>query len=313
MRKKYIKSYYTQILPGRLYQKITGKKFLSEKHYNKPIMDIEKGNEFLYNKILEGKPFFAGRLGATELNVIENVLAIRSGVMRNIKERRVEQLFNWSGFFPKDAELVLKFADIYFESAQKTDFLGIWFSIFEDFIVNNYATDATLGYPRCLEPYYFSLPWTKALEDKKVLIVHPYDELIKEQYNKRKELFPKTEVLPEFELLTLKAVQSLAGEKTEYATWFDALDDMYSKISQIDSDIAILGCGAYGFPLAAKIKDLGKQAIHLGGATQILFGIKGKRWDNHPEISKMYNESWVKPGEKYVPKNAKNVEGGCYW
>ena len=44
-------------------------------------------------------------------------------------------------------------------------------------------------------------------------------------------------------------------------------------------DVAIIGCGAYGMPLAAMLKQAGKQAIHLGGATQLLFGIKGKRWE----------------------------------
>lgn len=33
----------------------------------------------------------------------------------------------------------------------------------------------------------------------------------------------------------------------------------------------------YGFPLAAHVKHKGKQAIHLGGTLQLLFGIKGNR------------------------------------
>lgn len=57
---------------------------------------------------------------------------------------------------------------------------------------------------------------------------------------------------------------------------------------------------------------MGKKAVHLGGATQILFGIKGKRWDENPAVSKFYNEYWVRPlPEESVRKN--NVEGGCYW
>ena len=44
---------------------------------------------------------------------------------------------------------------------------------------------------------------------------------------------------------------------------------------KFDFDVALIGCGAYGFPLAAKLKTAGKQAIHLGGVLQALFGIKG--------------------------------------
>ena len=32
--------------------------------------------------------------------------------------------------------------------------------------------------------------------------------------------------------------------------------------------------------VSARLKKAGKKTIHLGGSTQILFGIKGKRWDS---------------------------------
>ena len=46
--------------------------------------------------------------------------------------------------------------------------------------------------------------------------------------------------------------------------------------------VALLGCGAYGMPLGAFIKDgLKKPAIHVDGVLQLLFEIKGKRWDEN--------------------------------
>jgi hypothetical protein len=80
-----------------------------------------------------------------------------------------------------------------------------------------------------------------------------------------------------------------------------------------DAEIIILGCGAYGFPLASKLKAAGKQVIHLGGATQLLFGIKGKRWDNNPPTAALYNEYWTRPAPQEYPPGALKVEGGCYW
>ena len=53
---------------------------------------------------------------------------------------------------------------------------------------------------------------------------------------------------------------------------------MKSEIDKCDYDVCLIGCGAYGFPLAAHVKHKGKQAIHLGGTLQLLFGIKGNRW-----------------------------------
>ena len=120
-------------------------------------------------------------------------------------------------------------------------------------------------------------------------------------------------VLPAFELKTIKAVQSIAGEDVPYRDWFEALDSMKAQMDSMDYDIAIIGCGAYGFHLAAHAKRMGKKAVHLGGATQILFGIKGKRWDELPEVSKFYNEYWVYPSPDETPQNKGRVEGGCYW
>ena len=84
-----------------------------------------------------------------------------------------------------------------------------------------------------------------------------------------------------------------------------------AEIEKHDFDICLLGCGAYGFPLAAHVKRLGKKAVHIGGALQLLFGIKGRRWDR--EFSSIYNDAWVRPEENEKPRNANSVEGGCYW
>jgi len=54
-------------------------------------------------------------------------------------------------------------------------------------------------------------------------------------------------------LLTLKAVQTIANTKDDrFDTWFDALDYMYNEALKLDFDVALIGCGAYGYPLAAK-------------------------------------------------------------
>ena len=83
---------------------------------------------------------------------------------------------------------------------------------------------------------------------------------------------------------------------------------------KIDFDVAILGCGAYAFSLGAFIKrDLGKCAVHLGGATQLLFGIRGGRWDSWPCFNIYFNKYWTRPDESERPSNYKFHEGGAYW
>ena len=130
----------------------------------------------------------------------------------------------------------------------------------------------------------------------------------------REQLF-ENQLLPDFELITIQAVQSLAREKTPFNSWFEALDFMKEQIIATDFEVCILGCGAYGFPLAAFVKSIGKKAVHLGGVTQLLFGIKGNRWENYVvyPYTNLYNEYWVRPGDKNRPKKAAMVEGACYW
>jgi len=157
--------------------------------------------------------------------------------------------------------------------------------------------------------------------------VHPFDLSIRSQYENRQNLFENADILPDFELITFRAVQSVAGTKVQYKDWFEALKYMEDKIANIDFDICILGCGAYGLPLAAHVKRLGKKAIHLGGGTQLLFGIKGKRWEEQydrvwlyrPDASininyvDLFNDHWVYPDQSEKPKNALMVENACYW
>jgi hypothetical protein len=127
---------------------------------------------------------------------------------------------------------------------------------------------------RALEPYYHRAPWSEALGGRTVLVVHPFSNSIARQYSRRSVLFRDERILPAFELRVLQAVQSLVTAPPRFDTWFDAYEHMCAEISGIDFDVALLGCGAYGLPLAAHVKRLGKKSVHLGGALQILFGIK---------------------------------------
>lgn len=49
------------------------------------------------------------------------------------------------------------------------------------------------------------------IKREKVLVVHPFVDTIESQYARRELLFEDTNILPSFELKTLRAVQSNAG------------------------------------------------------------------------------------------------------
>ena len=282
--------------------------------FGKKYVGINNAQERIFNFIISGEPFMAGRMGGVEGAVTLEAIQVQQGWRKDISTSASEKAYINAGFFPPTTEKLMMFADLMQESLRQVDILGSMSTYDEEFLVRmnvpNHAVLTNLGN---LEPYYCKNPWTKALAGKKVLVIYPFADTIKKQYEKRELLFSDPNVLPDFNLTVLKSVQSIAGTKTEFNDWFEALEHMYDEAMKIDFDIAIIGCGAYGFPLAAKLKKAGKQAIHLGGATQILFGIKGERWEHIPNVKVLFNDNWVRPSADEVPPQAKKVEGGCYW
>lgn len=237
---------------------------------NQFILGRQKTNNYIAKRILEGEPFMAGRFGYTELSVIASVLEAR---IKGNSDKCAGKFGQWfhnlgelSGFFPDDPGLAGDFVDLMLEACRNVDLLAMWHIPMEDFVITEYMPQARLSFLGYLDPWTAKAPWTAALEGKKVLVIHPFEESIRSQYSRRELIFPGTKILPEFGLRTLKAVQTIAGEKDDrFCTWFEALDYMLAEALKIDFDVAIVGCGAYGFPLAAKLKACGKQAIHLGG------------------------------------------------
>ena len=83
---------------------------------------------------------------------------------------------------------------------------------------------------------------------------------------------------------------------------------------QAPFDVVMLGCGAYGMPLTKYAWEKHHaMAVYIGGGLQILFGIKGKRWDDTSIGKRLYNEHWVRPLDSDKPSGAGKVEGGAYW
>jgi hypothetical protein len=278
------------------------------RNYPSKIMDDIEGNNHILKLISSKNPLMVSRLGAVELRALTYYLL-------NIKySKKIKlSLSRNAGFFPTDNENIDIFCKTYLKCLKNIDHMLIWNNFGEDYLIKKYCPKASMSHMDSLESYRYDEPWSSALSGKKVLVIHPFEESILKQYKNREKLFKNNSILPEFELITLKAVQSIADNNTGFKSWFEALDSMKMKIDLLNFDIALIGAGAYGLPLAAHIKNMGKQAIHMGGLTQILFGIMGSRWENNSHVLKQVNEYWVRPNYSEIPKNCKNVENGCYW
>ena len=286
----------------------------------------EYSNSLIYNTLNNDAPCMIARFGSNELSCMCNYLGVKfPDKYKNFNSYIKSQSPQWwwqksillqlnevAGFFPVHLNLVEQFCELMFDVVKDVDILGSWLK--EESFVEDRMPNVQRVMLEDLEPFFVTNPWTRVLENKKVLVVHPFVDTIEQQYQNRNKLFDNN-LLPNFELLTIKAVQSYAKQDTQFENWFYALDYMKNEISKKDFDICIIGCGAYGFPLASYVKRLGKKSIHLAGVTQLLFGIKGKRWENYIvyPYKNLYNEYWVRPSENERPVNASLVEGATYW
>lgn len=310
----------------RLYVRTFGLDRIPLKLNDPDLPQGQAASDIIANYIKSGQPAMIARFGSIELDCLNQIRIQRGGVLQKyityIKGQRetfglspeiMSKMENNAGFFPADIEHLDRFYDTMMEDIKQLDILGSW--LYRENFFENQLKEVKRIKRFDMEPYFHDKPWSRELNGKRVLVVHPFSSSIRKQYAKRDKLFANPDVLPSFELITYRPVQSIAGnyDKLPFKSWFEALHSMKADISAIDFDVAILGCGAYGFPLAAHIKRMGKQSIHLGGATQILFGIIGRRWETEYNMSNYINENWVRPSEEEIPNNFEQIEGGCYW
>lgn len=296
-------------------------------HLSPDSLSLDDSNAWIARAISSGEPVLISRFGSTELDSMmlwqrifewgwneKAQWAYRTGDWPKWKAHSFANLANSSGFFPADdPESVGRFYELYSLAARQIDLLGSWRNGESRYLPQRPAV-TMLGN---LEPFFAEHPWTSELRGKRVLVIHPFSASIQKQYLRRRELFSHPEFLPDFDLITLKTPYTFNGpgiaSSPQNQDWFGVLGTMLSEIETLSFDVAIIGAGAYGLPLGEFSKRLGSTAIHLGGATQLLFGIWGKRWDSFPTHQKLRNANWVRPLPHEVPPSAANIEKGHYW
>lgn len=290
----------------------------------------EQASQAIYDLLISDKPCLVARFGWGEMETTLRGLDIsdsRNHVLKSLFrflvgatgpfwwDNSVRAGIVWAcGYFPETDEALMRFSQRVCVDAGQIDLLASY-AVGEKRLSRRFFPNVKTFPLGDYEPFWYSNPWTAALEGKKVLVVGSFPKTVEMQYKKRRDIFANPKMLPDFDLITYRSISSFAGNKVPYATWFEALQKMCDDIAKIDFDIAFVGCGSYGMSLGAFIKrDLGKKALHTGGITQLFFGIKGRRWDaisKYPQT--LYNDAWTRPLPEDSVQGAKTIEGGCYW
>ena len=290
----------------------------------------EVANDYMYSRIIDAlntnKGLAVCKFGSIELaNMVSKlyegkwtfpdyIQLIKGYPVPIYRYKEMRRLGTNAGFFPVTEEYVDRFVQLMLEDVKLVDILASY--VYCERYVERYLSNCQkVNLDGYYAPFLYDHPWTRCLEGKRVLVIHPFAHSIAKQYAQRELLFGNPEVLPRFKSLRIiKAVQSIAGNNCDFPDWFAALDYMKQEMGKEDFDIALIGCGAYGFPLTVHAKRLGKIGIHLAGWTQMLFGIYGKRWlEDQPQYARIINEHWIRPDQAEVPQGSMKVEGGCYW
>lgn len=234
-----------------------------------------------------------------------------------------------AGVFPvSDSNAVLDWIQEYFQANKDADCMAVgWYPPVEKAERDLFSTWNPSVLPvrlRSLEPYYVApaLRWTKLLAGQKVAVVSSFADTMKKQIERRdavwgtnaESLLPST---AEFVFFKTGYAPSLAlgraGWSPTCRTWTEAVDRLEQEVLTSGARIVLIGCGGLGLPLGRRLRAAGKIVIVLGGAIQVLFGIKGNRWKNHDVISKFWNKAWMYPSLEETPAGSSLVESSCYW
>jgi hypothetical protein len=229
------------------------------------------------------------------------------------------------GVFPSDLDSMLEFAQWHGEAVRALDYLGLVGGRFEsDLIAHHRIRSRTIHFtdtePDRSIPADSAECYLPLFTGKRLLIISSMAQLLVHRAQRR----------------TFEAVWAKTGKR-----WFDPLDVqaleypfaydestqrrfgssqglfdwIVTRIDPNNFDVALIAGGGLGIPIAAAVKNLGKQCVALGGHLQVLFGVQGGRWRNDKAWQADYvTEAWIDVPHHYRPENNWGLpDAGAYW
>jgi len=297
---------------------------------NENISTPQETNDLISQLLVSRQPTLVSRLGSTEAHSCipyfssrNRHLFLRTKYLLGMTPDFVpavsdaatlHELHSSSGVFPETEREYDSFCQAYIQSMKHIDVLGSWLSV-ENYY-GQFLGMSTKVHLTHLNPLLHPVnSWTRHLTSRKVLIIHPFKASIEYQLRRRDRVFSDASLIPDADFSFLVPPQAYGGTSTWGSSWSENLENMKNAVNTIEFDAAILGCGAYGLPLGAHIRKIGKQAIHIGGDLQLLFGIMGTRWEGKSWLEKVYTDHWIRPLPEDRPKHFNKGERGQtpYW
>lgn len=298
-----------------------------------PLLTQREGAIWLAAQVASRKVFVAGKLGTSETEALWFYLTMRTGETKYpyVSDIKKNMTVN-AGLFPAKDQTIDEAIDEWASQMvtailPECDGLAEWNTLNplqEGEILNHFSPKSKRFPARSLEPYYeteSTTRWTFRIPDRvKVAVVTPFALSVASQLRNLTTLWSTPVWNPALMVLPIKAHYSPYlspdnswPEEVLAGGWKTAVKAVADAVVASGAKVALVGVGALSLPIAVALKRRGVAAIHTGGATQILCGIKGRRWLTHSVISTFFTPAWIEPLADEVPSNRALVEGGCYW
>lgn len=337
----YIKydSYYMEIKQNEIYDQLYTK--LWEKYGNKNIKKIYSYSktENILTDTINGKNYFINRIGGIDFDLFVQYRINNNNINKTYGSQFKKNLEKYAGFYDikQNPDILEKFINLYKESYSNSDIITIANGVTKS--NNNYLlpTSSYYGISKMDESKYFDEllgasflinydylenfryigKWFSLLSNKKILVISPFKNEIIKQLKIKNELFTTKNKLfdlfeyPEFnDIIFIDSPLTLNNFVTPDNNWLETYnklcDEIKNKVN--DFEVCLLMCGCYASPLGSYIKKIGRSAIYLGGIGQLLFGIKGSRY-NIPYYSQFMNDKWIYPD---ISDKIKNINLNSY-
>ncbi|HME41150.1 MAG TPA: hypothetical protein VKG63_19500 [Steroidobacteraceae bacterium] len=269
--------------------------------------DASRGNDIVRKAIEGGGPLGIGKIGSLELEAVMCYLRGHdySDVLR-------QQLFENVGLFPADRKHLDAFCKLFLESVDTLNILAAWGHPGESEVINR-VPNRPLVRLRSFESWRHPRPWSAALAGKRVLVVTPFANSVMSQFRRREQIWRDQSILPPCELRAVRMPLSPGLVPPVHRDWRERYDALIKECDEAPYDIMMVGAGGLSVPMVAHAKASGRIGFHLGGHTQIFFGVYGKRWDPDRLLAGLRTPAWVRPSGDEAPPTVVKVEQGCYW
>jgi hypothetical protein len=269
--------------------------------------DASRGNDLVRQAIERGPPLAIGKIGSLEAEALTCYLRGSDYP----PELRQQLLVN-VGIHPADRAHLDAFCKLYLEAVDTFDILAAWGHPGETEIISRVA-ERPLVRLRSFESWRHPRPWSAALAGKRVLIVTPFAQSVMSQFRRREQIWRDQTILPPCDLRAVKMPLSPGLVPPAHRDWRERYDAVVKECDEAPYDVMLVGAGGLSVPLAAHARASGRIGFHLGGHTQIFFGVYGKRWDRDRLLADLQTAAWVRPSGDEAPPTVVKVEQGCYW